>query len=387
MSYVIQEINRLTGKAIHTYGMIRDRDRILVGVSGGKDSLVMLRLLKDRVARAPIEYGLVAVHLDMGYESSDQYQALREHVRELGLDHHFERTDYAVRAHAETNRENPCFLCSRLRRKRLFELARDYGCQKVALGHHRDDLNETLLLNVVYSGEISTMVPVQPFFNGLLTVIRPLCMVPEEKLEKAARVWGLPAARNSCPSDGRTKRDEIREIINTLSRGNPKVKGNIFRSLSNVRTDYLLVPNRPTDVSGARPKMLETDREKSTTHMKDNQRKRTRVLFKTLVDLESGDTRLTGLATRNLSLKGVFVESTRQLAIDTPVEVRLTLSGTGSNITLEMKGKIIRTEENGMGVDFMEIDLDSFQHLRNIVMYNAGNATDVDHELADKPAF
>jgi tRNA 2-thiocytidine biosynthesis protein TtcA len=133
-----------------------------------------------------------------------------------------------------------CFICSWERRKRLFQLANRLKCNKVALGHHKDDIIETLLLNIFYSGEISTMLPLQSLFKGKITIIRPLSLLEEKKIQRFAREIGLPYGPSGCPSSGKTKRKEVKEIIEALSRKNHRVKGNIFRSLSNIKLDYTL---------------------------------------------------------------------------------------------------------------------------------------------------
>ncbi|MEW5723840.1 MAG: ATP-binding protein [Thermodesulfobacteriota bacterium] len=381
MPFAEQEVTSLAGRAVHQYDMIKEGDRVLVGLSGGKDSLVLLDFLAERRRRAPIWYDLVAAHLDMGYEDPAEKAALRDYVERRGLRYHFEDTDYAPLAHSELNRENPCFLCSRRRRQRLFELARDYGCNKVALGHNRDDLIETLLINILYAGEISTMLPVQEFFKGVLTVIRPLCMVPEDRIRRVAGEKDLPLVVNPCPSAGRSKRREVKEMIARLARDNDKIKGNMFRALSNWRPDYLLAP---AGRRGRRGNGRGRGRGKEPGEMEKEQRKRTRVNFKALVTLAAGREKLVGLATRDLSLKGLFVETDRKLPVETPVDVSLELSGTTSLVSLAMKGKVARVDAAGMGIDFTEIDLDSFYHLRNIVLYNAGDPSGVDDELATK---
>ena len=239
MAYWEKEIRSLVGKAIHLYGLIQDGDRILVAVSGGKDSLSLLHLLKERLKRVPIRYELLAVHIDLGFNSGSA-DILRNYFEEEGLTYHIEFTDIGKRANSSENRENPCFLCAWERRKKLFQLANRFKCNKVALGHHKDDIIETLLLNIFYSGEISTMLPLQSLFKGKITIIRPLSLLEEKKIEKFARAMHLPVGSSGCPSSGRTKRKEVKEIIETLSRKNHRVKGNIFRSLSNIKMDYML---------------------------------------------------------------------------------------------------------------------------------------------------
>jgi tRNA 2-thiocytidine biosynthesis protein TtcA len=227
------------GKAIHRYGLIQDGDRILVGVSGGKDSLSLLHLLRERRKRVQTHYELIPVHIELGFDP-ERAKLLKNYFEAQGLPYHIEFTDIGKRANSSENRENPCFLCAWERRKRLFQLAYRLKCNKVALGHHKDDLIETLLLNIFYSGEISTMVPIQTLFKGKITLIRPLALVEEKKVERFAKEMGLPFGPSGCPSSGKTKRKEVKELIETLGKKNRKVKGNIFRSLSNIKLDYLL---------------------------------------------------------------------------------------------------------------------------------------------------
>jgi tRNA 2-thiocytidine biosynthesis protein TtcA len=239
MVYWEKEIRSLMGRAIHRFGLIQDRGRILVGVSGGKDSLTLLHLLHERRKRVQTHYDLIAVHIALGF-NSERANTLKDFFEREGLSYHIEFTDIGKRANSSENRENPCFLCSWERRKRLFQLAYRLKCNKVALGHHKDDLIETLLLNIFYSGEISTMVPIQTLFKGKITLIRPLVLIEEKKIERFARELGLPFGPSGCPHSGRTKRREVKELIETLGKKNRKVKGNIFRSLSNIKLDYLL---------------------------------------------------------------------------------------------------------------------------------------------------
>ena len=239
MAYFEKEVRSLVGKAIHRYDLIHDGDRILVGVSGGKDSLALLHLLHERRRRVPIVYELVPVHIDLGF-GSGRAEVMRDLFEALDLPYHIEFTDIGKRANGPENRENPCFLCSWERRKRIFHLTQQLRCNKVALGHHKDDIIETLLLNIFYSGEISTMLPSQSLFKGKITLIRPLALLEEKMTERFSREMGLPFAPSGCPSSGKTKRKEVKELIAALSKKDRKLKGNIFRSLSNIRMDYTL---------------------------------------------------------------------------------------------------------------------------------------------------
>jgi tRNA 2-thiocytidine biosynthesis protein TtcA len=239
MVYWQKEIRSLMGKAIHRYSLIQEGDRILVGVSGGKDSLTLLHLLHERSKRVPIHYELMPVYIDLGFDSV-RAEILKSFFKTKGLLYHIEFTDIGRRANSPENRENPCFLCSWERRKRLFHLAQRFKCNKIALGHHQDDIIETLLLNIFYSAEISTMLPLQSLFKGKLTLIRPLALLEEKKIERFARETGLPFGPSGCPSSGKTKRKVVKDLIETLSKKDRRVKGNIFRALSNIKLDYTL---------------------------------------------------------------------------------------------------------------------------------------------------
>jgi tRNA 2-thiocytidine biosynthesis protein TtcA len=241
MAYWDKEIRSLMGKTIHRYGLIQEGDRILVGVSGGKDSLTLLHLLHERSKRVPIHYELFPVYIDLGFDS-DRAEILKKYFESKGLTYHIEFTDIGRKANSAENRENPCFLCSWERRKRLFHLAQRFKCNKIALGHHKDDIIETLLLNIFYSAEVSTMVPLQSLFKGKITLIRPLALIEEKKIERFAREMKLPFGASGCPSSGKTKRKVVKDLIESLSKKDRRIKGNIFRALSNIKLDYTLTP-------------------------------------------------------------------------------------------------------------------------------------------------
>ena len=227
------------GRALHRYQMIADGDRILVGVSGGADSLSLMWMLIERRVRVPINYDLFAVYIDPGFDGSFA-EALEAYCQQLGFRLRVEYTDYGLRGHSSENRENPCFLCSRLRRKRLFEIADELGCHKLALGHNKDDVIETLFLNICYAGEISTMLPSQAFFQQKFTLIRPLAFADEDLIRRFSKDRRFPDFENPCPTAKTSKRQEIKSLLRRLYKSNNKIKGNIFRSMSHVRSEYLL---------------------------------------------------------------------------------------------------------------------------------------------------
>lgn len=238
-SYTYKVLNRKVGKALHRYDMISDGDRILVGLSGGKDSLTLMWILNERRFRIPINYKLFGVYIDPGFDK-DFSGSLVAYCNENGFSLKIEHTDYGIVAHSPQNLENPCFLCSRLRRKRIFEIADELNCNKVALGHNKDDIIETLFLNICYAGEISTMLPSQSFFQNKFTLIRPLAFVDEDVIRRFANEMNYPGFDNPCPSAKVSKRREIKMILKQLYERNKKVKGNIFRAMSHVKTEYLL---------------------------------------------------------------------------------------------------------------------------------------------------
>ena len=238
-SYAYKALNSLVGKAIHRYDMIENGDRIAVGLSGGKDSLTLLWALAERQKRVPVHYDLFPIYVDPGFPGGFADE-LTNTCLHLGVFLTIDRTDHGLVAHSAVNRENPCFLCSRLRRKRLFEIADGLGCTKLALGHNKDDVIETLFLNICYAGEISTMVPRQELFDGRFIVIRPLAMVEEKSIRHFAKAQQFPQFTNPCLSAGATKRSEIKAMLEGLYRTNRKIKGNIYRAMSHVKMDYLL---------------------------------------------------------------------------------------------------------------------------------------------------
>ena len=234
-----RKINHLVGRALSDYGMIRHGDRLMVAVSGGKDSLFLLNALESFRKRAPVTFDLIPVYVDPGFDNGFA-QPLKEMVTRFSGRMVVKFTDHGRRAHGNDNRENPCFLCARLRRRSLFEMAEDQGCTRIALGHHKDDIIETLFINMFFSGRMGTMVPSQSFFNGKFTIIRPLAYVEKSDIVSLAKRLKFPEFINPCPSDGRSKRGVVKKMLQEIYRDNQHIKGNIFRAMGNIEADYLL---------------------------------------------------------------------------------------------------------------------------------------------------
>jgi tRNA 2-thiocytidine biosynthesis protein TtcA len=219
--------------------MIREGDRILVGLSGGGDSLALLWMLADRQRRVRVRFDVAAAHIDLGF-GDRAGPGLEKFCRRLGVPLRVEMTDFGLRGHSPSNRENPCFLCARLRRQRLFDIADELGCASLALGHTQDDIVETLFINMFYAGEISTMRPAQPMFDGRYTIIRPLAYAGEALIDRFVRGQGLPVVENSCPTARTSRRQTVKRMLAEMYRDNPNIRGNIFRALRHVKPEYLL---------------------------------------------------------------------------------------------------------------------------------------------------
>lgn len=226
-------------KAVMDYGMISAGDRVLVGVSGGMDSLSLLDLLNTPMIYVP-PFSLIVVNIDCGFDPGyEGYDTLDGYLREGGYDYVLEKTDIGPLSHSDFNRKNPCFLCSRLRRKRIFEIAAAKGCNKIAFAHHRDDIIETLLINLFYGREISTMVPKQTIFRGELHIIRPLAYIREDLVKKYAKERGFPSIENGCPTIRVSRRRYIKDLLSQLERENPRIRENIWKAMAHVKPDYL----------------------------------------------------------------------------------------------------------------------------------------------------
>jgi len=229
-------ISKRIGKAITDYDMLSDGDKIAVAVSGGKDSLTLLKVLVDRQRFVPIKYEVLAVHIDLGYPRSIS-KALEKYFKTIGVKYHIEKVDVLKKTKPK---EINCFWCSWNRRKALFEVADRLGYPKVALGHHMDDIVETILLNLFFHGEISAMAPKQELFKGKITLIRPLAYVEEYLIKRFVKTAGFPAQDCICPNSLTSNRTKVANIIRDLKRSCPEIKTNIFRSVKRIKADYLL---------------------------------------------------------------------------------------------------------------------------------------------------
>lgn len=217
-------------KAVEDYDMIENGDRIAVGVSGGKDSLVLLGALASLSRYYPKKFTVVGLTLDMGYKLD--YSGIKKYCDELGVEYIVKETDIAEVVFDYRKEENPCSLCSKLRRGALNDLAIEHGCKRVALGHHNDDVLETFLLSLLYEGRINCFTPVTYLDRTDLYSIRPMIYVRECDIKSVANRLELPVVKSNCPADGKTKREEIKNILQTLDKSvNAGLKKRLFTAI------------------------------------------------------------------------------------------------------------------------------------------------------------
>jgi tRNA 2-thiocytidine biosynthesis protein TtcA len=239
-------LNRRVGRAMHDYSMLADGDQVLVAVSGGIDSLVLAWILVAWRRKAPIDFGLRAVHVDMessGGAVGDSARSIASMLHAFGLEltilPALWRPDPQVMQSGAPGHDF-CFQCARSRRTQLFDHARQCGCNKIAFGHHRDDIIETFLLNLICAGNISTMSPRQNLFSGRLALIRPLAYLEKTQIEGLGRDLGLEPVRSSCPLSEKTRRRDMHQLAEQIYQQIPGAKEHIFAALGNVRWEYLL---------------------------------------------------------------------------------------------------------------------------------------------------
>lgn len=231
-------ISTRIGRAIADYKLIEDKDRILVAVSGGKDSLSMLKLLNERRRWAPVSYELIAMHVETDYHCAGcvHTKTLKKFFDENGIKSRFDRIEIV-----DKKRGVSCFWCSWNRRKALFLAADELGCNKIAFGHHRDDIVETLLLNMLYHGEFSAMNPRQELFGGKIIIIRPLCYVEEDAIRKFAKESRFPSQMCRCPNSKVSKRRMVKDFLDEVEKDCSHVKRNVFKSISRINKEYIQV--------------------------------------------------------------------------------------------------------------------------------------------------
>lgn len=241
MSRFVKTLQRSLGKALHTHQMIHEGDRVLVGISGGKDSLTLLKLLAERQRYVEPHFTLIAGHIDGGFPGNtpEHKQALVHYCRSLDVPLSIVEKDIAAQALDPKASKNPCFICAHHRRHAMYTMAHEAACNKIAYAHHKDDIIETLLLNILYGRRIEAMHPVQEIFKGSMHIIRPLAYADESLIHRYAEAMQLPTWPKICPADGKTRRERIKKLIRDLQslERHANIRENIFKSMQHVHID------------------------------------------------------------------------------------------------------------------------------------------------------
>ncbi len=226
----MQKILGFMRKAIEDYHMIDDGDRIAVALSGGKDSISMLMGFKGLQRFYPKKFDIVAVSVNPGFEFFSE-ELLKKHCDDLGVPLFLERTHIKEIVFDIRNEKNPCSLCANLRRGILNSVCIREGCNKIALGHNEDDVLETFMLNLLYTGSISTFAPISYMDRSKITLIRPLIYAPEKEIRKFIRKHNISIMPKACPMDGYSKREDVKKMIKDLQIDIPHIRANLYGAI------------------------------------------------------------------------------------------------------------------------------------------------------------
>jgi tRNA(Ile)-lysidine synthase TilS/MesJ len=240
-------------KACADYGLIADGDHVLVGLSGGKDSLALVEFLGKRAQVYVPRFKVTAVHVrvkERDYHSDLSY--LEDFCARVRVPFVVRDTEIGEEARGdeakgerregkgkETKEKHPCFLCSWYRRKALFDVAQELGCNKIALGHHKDDLVETLLMNLIFQGSVATIPPLLQMDKMPIRMIRPLCLIEEKDIQQYANLSGYEKQVKLCPLEKVSNRAEVKQLLAQLEVLNPNVRDSIWGAMENIKSDYL----------------------------------------------------------------------------------------------------------------------------------------------------
>ena len=257
-----KKIWRMFAKAIDTYDLVKEGDKIAVCISGGKDSMLMAKLFQELKLHNKFEFEVKFLVMDPGY-SPENRKVIEENARKLNIPITIYESDIFESVY--NVKKSPCYLCARMRRGYLYKFAKDMGCNKIALGHHYDDVIETILMGMLYSGQVQTMMPKlhSTNYEGM-ELIRPLYLIREQDIKSWCRYNDLHFIQCACKftdtcttcnnEENRSKRVEIKELIKTLKQVNPYVEGNIFKSVENVSLEAIVAYK----IDGVKHSFLET---------------------------------------------------------------------------------------------------------------------------------
>lgn len=220
-------------KAITDYGMLADGDKVAVGISGGKDSVVLLAGLIRLREFMGVDFSLVGITIDPCFDgNAADYSLIEQLCREHGVEYIIKRSDLWDIIFNQREEKNPCSLCARMRRGMLHDICNEYGANKLALGHHLDDAVETFIMNLFHEGRVGCFQPVTYLSRKDITMIRPLIFAPEKDIASAARRCGLPVMKGKCPVDGNTSREDTKKwIVHMDKNGYPGLKKRLFGAI------------------------------------------------------------------------------------------------------------------------------------------------------------
>jgi tRNA 2-thiocytidine biosynthesis protein TtcA len=224
---MLQKVLSRMRRAITDYNMIQNGDKIAVGVSGGKDSQLLLAAMARLRLFLPVRFDIMAITVKLGFESFD-INSLLKFYNSLDVDYHIEDTQIGQIVFGARGEKNPCSLCANMKRGALYHAARALGCNKAAFAHHMDDVVETLLMSMFYEGRIHTFAPVIHLDRTDITLIRPMIYVEEKLIRACVRDMGLNPIKSGCPADGFTKRQDMKNLIHSLMKENRDLKSNLF---------------------------------------------------------------------------------------------------------------------------------------------------------------
>lgn len=235
-----KELWQRIGKANEDFALVEDGDHIAIGLSGGKDSLTLVWAMNEWQKFSPVNFKISVITLDMGW--GGDLSPLVRYCAELRVPYHIEPTKIGPIVFDTRKEANPCSLCAKLRRGTLHNVAKDMGCNKVALAHHLDDALETMLLCMSFESRIKTFKPKTYLDRKDITLIRPLIYVEEKTILQIVDKLGLPVVHNPCPANGRTKRQDMKEVLTCWEKHNPKLRENLLSALRNndIWSDKLL---------------------------------------------------------------------------------------------------------------------------------------------------
>ncbi len=223
-------------RAVDDYDMIREGDKIAVGVSAGKDSLTLLCAMAELRRFYPKKFELCAITVDMGFEGMD-FSGIRRLCEELDVPYYILPTQISQVIFDVRKEKNPCSLCAKMRRGALYGGAKELGCTTVALGHHFDDVVETFMLNLFYEGRIGCFQPVTYLSNTDIYMIRPMIYMPEKDVRYFTAKAELPVVKSTCPADGNTQREAVKQLLRSLERENKGLRYRIFGAIQRGEVD------------------------------------------------------------------------------------------------------------------------------------------------------